>query len=155
MSDDPADHNDSGTFSAEERAAMKARAAEVKTSRKTGSKKAEAERQALLDTIAGMPDGERELVTRVHEIVSEHAPDLLPKTWYGMPAWARDGKVVVFVKHASKFSMRYTEIGFTEDAHLDDGVIWPTVFAVTTINDAVAAQVTALVQRLGRGGRHG
>jgi uncharacterized protein YdhG (YjbR/CyaY superfamily) len=136
-------------FTDEERAAMKARAAELKTARKPGSKKAEAERQALLDTIAGMPEGEQTIANRVHEIVSEHAPDLLPKTWYGMPAWARNGKVVVFVKHASKFEMRYTEVGFTEDAHLDDGAIWPTVFAVTTMNDAVDRQLTELVKRVG------
>ncbi|KRF11328.1 hypothetical protein ASG90_16330 [Nocardioides sp. Soil797] len=136
-------------FSEEERTAMKQRALELKADRKPTSKKAATERQALLDTIAGLPDDEKAIAQRVHEIVSEHATDLLPKTWYGMPAWARDGKVVVFVKHASKFKMRYTEVGFTEDAHLDDGVIWPTVFAVTTMTEAVEKELTALVSRVG------
>ena len=136
-------------FTDEEREAMKARAAELKSARKTGSKKAEAERQALLDAIARMPEGEQAIVNRVHEIVGELQPDLLPKTWYGMPAWARDGKVVVFVKHASKFTMRYTEIGFTEDAHLDDGDLWPTVFAVARMTDPVSDRVRELVARVG------
>ena len=135
-------------FSDEEREAMRARAAEVKSARKAGTKKAETERQALLDTIAGMPAEEQAIVNRVHEIVSELAPDLLPKTWYGMPAWARDGRVVVFVKHASKFTMRYTEIGFTEDAHLDDGDMWPTVFAVTRMNETISRRIADLVQRV-------
>ncbi|WP_101524806.1 hypothetical protein [Nocardioides houyundeii] len=95
-----------------------------------------------------MPGDEQAIANRVHEIVSDLAPDLLPKTWYGMPAWARDGKVVVFVKHASKFKMRYTEVGFTEEAHLDEGDIWPTVYVVTTMNDAVSEQLTELVKRV-------
>ncbi|QCC78746.1 hypothetical protein E2C04_11155 [Nocardioides daphniae] len=135
-------------FSKEEREAMKARAAELRTAGKSGTKKAQAERQALLDVIDGMPDDEKAIVTRVHEIVGELAPDLLPKTWYGMPAWARDGKVDVFVKHASKFTMRCTEVGFTEDAHLDDGAMWPTVFAVTEMNPTVEKQLVDLVGRI-------
>ena len=135
-------------FTAEERAAMKARAAELKSAKKSGSRKAEAERQALLDAVAAMPEDEQAIVNRVHEIVGDLAPDLLPKTWYGMPAWARDGKVVVFVKHASKFKMRYTEIGFTEDSHLDEGDMWPTVFAVTRMTDAVGERVAELVKRV-------
>ena len=135
-------------FSDEEREAMRARAAEVKTASKAGTKKAETERKALLDTIAGMPAHEQAIVNRVHQVISELAPDLLPKTWYGMPAWARDGHVVAFVKHASKFKMRYTEVGFTEDAHLDDGDIWPTVFALTTMTEAADRQLTDLVKRI-------
>lgn len=135
-------------FSEEERTAMKARAAEQKTAGKPPSKKAETERQALVHAISAMPEDERAIATSVHEMVTEHAPELLPKTWYGMPAWARDGKVVVFVKHASKFKMRYSEVGFTEDAHLDDGDIWPTVFAVTTMTRAVEKELTTLVRRL-------
>ncbi|WP_114423004.1 hypothetical protein [Nocardioides houyundeii] len=135
-------------FTDSERAAMKARAAELRSAAKPGSKKVETERRALLDAIAGMPGDEQAIANRVHEIVSDLAPDLLPKTWYGMPAWARDGKVGVFVKHASKFKMRYTEVGFTEEAHLDEGGIWPTVYAVTTMNDAVSEQLTELVKRV-------
>ncbi|QIX27090.1 hypothetical protein ncot_11155 [Nocardioides sp. JQ2195] len=136
-------------FSEEERTAMKQRAAELKTASKPTSKKAATERQALLDTIAAMPGNEAAIANRVHEIVTEHASDLLPKTWYGMPAWARDGKVVVFVKHASKFKMRYTEVGFTEDAHLDSGDIWATVFAVTTMTPTVDEELTRLVRSIG------
>ncbi len=135
-------------FSAEERAAMKARAAELRTAgKRTGSKKAEAEAKACSDTIAAMPDEERSIGEKLHEIVSEVAPDLAPKTWYGMPAWHRDGKVVVFFKHASKFSMRYSEVGFQEDANLDDGPMWPTVFAVTKMTPAVAKQLKAVIKQ--------
>lgn len=135
-------------FTTEERQAMKARAAELRTTGKKGSKKAEAERQALLDAIAAMPDQEQAIAGRVHELVTEHAPDLAPKTWYGMPAWARDGKVVLFVKHASKFKMRYSEVGFSEDALLDDGDVWPTAYAVPAMTPAVEKQLTQLVQRV-------
>ncbi len=135
-------------FSAEEREAMKARAAELKTaSKKTGGKKAEAEAKACADTIAGMPDIERAIGEKLQEIVSTVAPDLAAKTWYGMPAWHRDGKVIVFLKHASKFKMRYSEVGFQEDANLDDAPIWPTVFAVTEMTPAVAKQLTEVIQR--------
>lgn len=135
-------------FSAQERAAMKDRAAELKTAAgRTGSKKAEAEAKACADTIAGLPDGERAIGEKLQEIVSSLAPDLAAKTWYGMPAWHRGGKVIVFLKHASKFSMRYSEVGFLEDARLDDGPIWPTVFAVTEMNPAVAKQLTTVIKK--------
>jgi uncharacterized protein YdhG (YjbR/CyaY superfamily) len=136
-------------FTEEEISAMKARARELKSSarRGTGSKKAEADLKDCLDTIASMPDDERAIGETLHEIVAANAPDLAAKTWYGMPAWAREGKVVLFFKHASKFKMRYSEVGFSEEANLYDGEMWPTVFAVTTMNDDVEKRLTALVQQ--------
>lgn len=127
-------------FTQDEIAAMKARAAELKAPAARAA-------QECLDTIAGMPDGERQIAQRLHAIVTSVAPDLETKTWYGMPAYAHDGKVVVFFKHASKFRMRYSEVGFQEWANLDDGDLWPTVFAVTTINPAVEARLTELVKQ--------
>lgn len=136
-------------FSEDERAAMKERAAELKSGarRGTGAKKAEADAQDCLDKIAAMPDGERTVATRIHQIVAATAPDLAPKTWYGMPAYHRDGKTILFFKSASKFKMRYSELGFNEWANLDDGDIWPTVFAVTTMNPAIEKKITALVKK--------
>ncbi|AKU17591.1 iron chaperone [Luteipulveratus mongoliensis] len=136
-------------FTEDERAAMKDRATELKKSARSGTsaKKAETEKQALLDTVAAMPDDDRAIAEALHAIVTKNAPDLAPKTWYGMPAWAKDGQVVLFLKPAGKFKMRYAEVGFSETAQLDDGDIWPTVYAVTTINPAIEKQLTALVKR--------
>jgi uncharacterized protein YdhG (YjbR/CyaY superfamily) len=136
-------------FSEEERAAMKARAAELKSSSRGGSaaKKAEAEAQDCLDKIASMPDAERVIAEKVHAIVTATAPELAPKTWYGMPAYARDGKPVLFFKNGSKFKMRYSEVGFSEWAALDDAELWPTAYAVTAMNPKVEKQLTALVKR--------
>ncbi len=136
-----------GRFSAEERSAMKSRAAELRIATKAGGSKAEVEAQACRDTIAGMPPVERAIGERLQEIVDQVAPDLAAKTWYGMPAWAHDGKVVVFLKHASKFSMRYCEVGFLEGARLDDGEMWPTVFAVTEMTPGVAERLTAHIEK--------
>ena len=136
-------------FTEDERAAMKARAAELKSSSsRTGSaeKKAAAEAQDCLEKIAAMPKAERVIAEALHRIVADTAPDLAPKTWYGMPAYARDGKAVVFFKNASKFKVRYNEVGFNESAHLDDGDIWPTAYAVTALNAAVEKELTALVR---------
>ena len=137
-------------FTAEERAAMKERAAEIKASSARGSsaaKKAEADEKDCLAKIAEMPDGDRVIAEALHAIVTASAPDLAPKTWYGMPAYARDGKVVVFFKPAAKFKVRYAEVGFNEWAHLDDGDMWPTVFAVTAMNAAIEEKLTALVTK--------
>ena len=136
-------------FSEDERAAMKERAAELKASSRGGSaaKKAAADAQDCLDKIAAMPDAERVIAETLHTIVADTAPDLAPKTWYGMPAYARDGKPVLFFKNASKFKVRYNEVGFTEWANLDEGDIWPTAFAVTAINAKVQKELTALVKR--------
>jgi uncharacterized protein YdhG (YjbR/CyaY superfamily) len=136
-------------FSEDERAAMKERAAELKASarRGAGAKKAEADAQDCLQKIAAMADDERVIAERLHAIVTTVAPDLAPKTWYGMPAYARDGKVVLFFKNASKFKMRYSELGFNEWANLDEGDMWPTVFAVTSMNAKVEERLTALVKQ--------
>jgi uncharacterized protein YdhG (YjbR/CyaY superfamily) len=136
-------------FSAEERAAMKERAAELKaaTRRGSGAKKAAADAQDCLDRIAEMPPADRVIAEALHAIVAEHAPDLAPRTWYGMPAYARDGKVVVFFKPAAKFKVRYAEVGFNEWANLDDGTMWPTAFAVLTVTPQIEATLTDLVRR--------
>jgi uncharacterized protein YdhG (YjbR/CyaY superfamily) len=136
-------------FSEDERAAMKERAAELKSSSRGGSaaKKAAAEAQDCLDKIAAMPDAERVIAETLHTIVADTAPDLAPKTWYGMPAYARDGKPVLFFKNASKFKMRYSEVGFSEWAALDDAELWPTAYAVTAMNPKVEKALTALVKR--------
>ena len=136
-------------FTEDERAAMKERAAELKASARTGSgaKKAEADEKDCLAKIAEMADADRAIAETLHSIAMANAPDLAPKTWYGMPAYARDGKVVVFFKPAAKFKVRYAEVGFNEWAHLDDGDMWPTVFAVTTMNAEVEQALTALVTK--------
>ena len=139
-------------FSAEERAAMKDRAAELKSStrRGTGAKKAAADAQDCLDRIAEMPEADRVIAETLHAIVAASAPDLAPRTWYGMPAYARDGKVVVFFKPAAKFKVRYAEVGFNEWAQLDEGDMWPTAFAVIAMNPEIQARLTDLVQRAAR-----
>ena len=138
--------NATGGFSAEERAAMKARADELRAEGKAGAKKADG-LQAALDAIAAMTPEDRELAERVHVTVTATAPDLAPKTWYGMPAYAdADGKVVVYFKNAGKFNYRYAQLGFEEAARLDDGDMWPVVFALTTWNAAVEKKVAALVR---------
>jgi uncharacterized protein YdhG (YjbR/CyaY superfamily) len=135
-----------GGWSAEERAAMKERAAELRAEGKKGAKKADA-LQAALDSIAAMPQEDRVLAERVHATVISTAPHLSPKTWYGMPAYANeDGKVVVFFKDAGKFKSRYATLGFEEAANLDDGPMWPTSYALTSWTPAVEKQVTALVK---------
>ncbi len=137
------------TFTAEERAAMKERAAELKSAgrRGSGSRKTAADEADALAKIAEMPEADRVIAEMLHAIVKETAPDLAPKTWYGMPAYARDGKVVVFFKPASKFKVRYAEVGFNEWAHLDDGDMWPTAYAVVAMNPDVEARLRALVAR--------
>ncbi|WP_406036240.1 hypothetical protein OG801_14590 [Nocardioides sp. NBC_00163] len=140
----------SSTFTEEEKAAMKEAAAERRTAAKrgTGSKKAEADLADCLEKIEAMDDNDRAIGETLHRIVTTHAADLAPKTWYGMPAYANsDGKVVVFYKSAGKFKMRYAEVGFQEWAKLDDGDIWPTVFAVTSMTPAVEEKLTELVKR--------
>jgi uncharacterized protein YdhG (YjbR/CyaY superfamily) len=135
-----------GGFSSEERAAMQARAAEVRTGGRSKDK-ASAEAQACLDAIAALPPADRKLAARVHELVTEAAPGLAPKTWYGMPAYAADGKVVCYFKAASKFKTRYAQFGFEADANLDDGTMWPTVFAITGLSDAEERAIARLVEK--------
>lgn len=134
-------------FTEQERAAMKERAAELRAEGKKGAKKAEG-LQAVLDKIAEMAPGDRELAERLHVVVSEHAPDLAPRTWYGMPAYTNaDGKVVVFYQDSGKFDYRYSTIGFQDSASLDDGDFWPVSFAVTAWTPAVEKKVVALVKK--------
>jgi uncharacterized protein YdhG (YjbR/CyaY superfamily) len=130
-------------FTAEERAAMKERARELKAS----ASKEEAERDVLAK-IAEMPAPDRALAERIHEIVKAGAPTLLPKTWYGMPAYANEaGKVVCFFKSAAKFKSRYATLGFEEAANLDDGAMWPTSFALRELTPKEEAKIAALVKR--------
>ena len=133
-------------FSEAERAAMKARAQELKAQGRSGAKRADNER-AVLDTIAEMPDDDRVLAERIHALVTSTAPDLLPRTWYGMPAYARpDGKLICFFKAAAKFDGRYAILGFEDSANLDDAPMWPVVFAITEWTPAVERQVKTLVK---------
>ena len=132
-------------FSAAERAAMKERAAELRAEGKKGAKKADG-LQAVLDSIAKMAPDDRALAERVHVAVTTHAPQLTPRTWYGMPAYANgDDKVVLFFQDSGKFSYRYSTLGFQDTAHLDDGDLWPVAYAITAWTAAVEARVVALV----------
>lgn len=133
-------------FSAEERAAMKERAAELRAEGKKGAQKADG-LQTVLDAIAKMDSEDRALAERVHVAVTTTAPGLSPKTWYGMPAYANDeGKVVVFFKNAGKFKERYSILGFEAAANLDDGDLWPVAYAILAWTPAVEKKVVALVK---------
>jgi uncharacterized protein YdhG (YjbR/CyaY superfamily) len=137
---------ESDGFSPEERAAMKERAAELRAEGRKGAKKAEG-LQALLDRVAEMAPADRELAERVHVVVTNNAPDLLPKTWYGMPAYANaDGKVVVFFQDSGKFGYRYSTLGFQDNARLDDGDLWPVSYALTRWSPRVESKVVELVR---------
>ncbi|MEV5208818.1 hypothetical protein AB0K35_15215 [Micromonospora sp. NPDC053740] len=134
-------------FSAEERAAMKERAAELRAEGKKGAKKADG-LQAVLDRIAQMEPEDRALAERVHVTVTAAAPDLTPKTWYGMPAYANeDGKIVVFFQDSGKFNYRYSTVGFQDPANLDDGDLWPVAYALQQWSPAVEKKITELVQK--------
>jgi uncharacterized protein YdhG (YjbR/CyaY superfamily) len=129
----------SNGFTAEEKAAMRERAKELK-----GSGDGESD---VLAKIAEMPDSDRVMAERLHALVSATAPDLTPRTWYGMPAYAKDGKVVLFFKAAHKFKARYATLGFSDKANLDDGDMWPTDFALKQLTDAEEARIAALVKQ--------
>lgn len=135
-----------GGFSADERAAMKERAKELRAEARTNKSKEEGERDVLAQ-IAEMPQADRVMAERIHAIVKEIAPDLSPRTWYGMPAYAKDGKIVCFFKGAHKFKSRHATLGFEEKANLDDGAMWPTSYALKKITDVEAARITELVKR--------
>jgi uncharacterized protein YdhG (YjbR/CyaY superfamily) len=145
---DPTTTTDDGTgaFTAEERAAMKERAKEVRSEKRRASTKADPEPEVLA-RIAAMTGTDRELAERVHAIVREVAPHLTPRLWYGMPAYAKDGKVLCFFQDAAKFSARYATLGFNDVARLDDGDIWATTFALTSLSDTVDARIRELVAR--------
>lgn len=136
----------SAGFTDAERAAMKARAEELKAEGRGGKKKAD-DLEALLAKVAELPDEDRVLAERIHAIVTSVAPQLDPKTWYGMPAYAVDGKVLCFFKPASKFGARYATLGFNDPAQLDDGNVWPTEYAVLALGDAEAKKIEALVKK--------
>jgi uncharacterized protein YdhG (YjbR/CyaY superfamily) len=134
-------------FTAEERAAMKERARELKAEARAKTDRAAGEK-AVLAKIAEMPGPDRALAKRLHAIVKASAPDLSPKTWYGMPAYAnKDGKVVCYFTPASKFKERYATFGFNADAHLDEGTMWPTSWALTKLTAADEAKIAALVKK--------
>ena len=136
-------------FTDEERSAMRERAQELKAQARRGqraSNAAEGERDVLAK-IAAMAEPDRSMATRLHAIVAATAPALAPRTWYGMPAYAKDGKVVCFFQDARKFKTRYATLGFSDQAHLDDGAMWPTAFALTELTPAVEARIVALVKQ--------
>lgn len=133
-------------FTPEERAAMKERAKELKAEAKAKDARAEGE-SAILEKIAEMPDADRELAERIHAIVTENAPDLVPKTWYGMPAYTKNGKVVCFFQSSDKFKARYATLGFDEAANLDDGNMWPTAYALTKLTAADEKRIIELVKK--------
>jgi uncharacterized protein YdhG (YjbR/CyaY superfamily) len=133
-------------FSAAERAAIRERAQEVRAAKRTRGKKVNPE-AALLEKIAEMPQPDRGMAERIHAVVMTNAPDLQPKLWYGMPAYALDGKVVCFFQPAQKFDTRYSTLGFNDIAALDDGDMWPAAYALTKITPAVEKKIAALVKK--------
>lgn len=133
-------------FTAEEQAAMKARAKELKAEARANKKKADGESD-LLAAIAEMPEPDRAMATRLHEIITSSAPNLWPKTWYGMPAYALEGKVVCFFQGRDKFNARYATLGFNDSAALDEGDMWPTAFALQELTPAQEARISALVKK--------
>lgn len=129
-----------------EKAAMKERAKELKAE-KRANKKREAGEQAVLEKIAELSEPERSMAAKVHAIITTAAPDLWPKTWYGMPAYARDGNVVCFYQSAEKFETRYATLGFNDVANLDDGEMWPVSFALNELTAGVEEKIASLVER--------
>ena len=128
------------TFSKDERAAMRERARELKAGDADGERD-------VLAKIAEMPDSDRQMAERLHAIVQAAAPELTSRTWYGMPAYAKDGKVVLFFKAAHKFKARYATLGFSDRANLDDDAMWPTDFALTRLSDTEEARIVELLKR--------
>lgn len=133
-------------FSDEERDAMKERAKEQKAEARRGAAEADGLKDVLAK-IAEMPAPDRAIAERIHAVVLANAPDLAPRTWYGQPAYARDGKVVCFFQAAGKFKTRYATLGFSDDAHLDDGTMWPTSYALAGLSAADEAQIAELVKK--------
>ena len=132
------------TWTDEERAAMQEHAREMKAAR--GGKKADGEADVLAK-IAEMPDSDRVMAERIHAIVKETAPELTPRTWYGMPAYSKDGKIVCFFQSAAKFKARYATLGFDEKANIDEGSMWPTSWALTELTPANEARIVELLKR--------
>jgi uncharacterized protein YdhG (YjbR/CyaY superfamily) len=139
-------NNKSEGFTDEERAAMKERAKELKAEARANKDRAEGESDVLAK-IAEMPEPDRSMAERLHAIIKANAPALSPKTWYGMPAYARDGKIVCFFQSAQKFNSRYATLGFNDEANLDEGAMWPTSFALRELTAAEEARIAALVKK--------
>ena len=138
----------SGGFTDEERAAMKERAQELKAATRRGPRAGKADGEHdVLAKIAEMPEPDRAMAERLHAIIKASAPALSPRTWYGMPAYAMDGKVVCFFQSAQKFKARYATFGFSDEANLDEGAMWPTSFALKELTPAEEARVGALVKK--------
>ena len=135
-------------FTDEERAAMRERAQELKATARRGPRAGEADGESdVLAKIAEMPEPDRAMAERLHALIKASAPALSPRTWYGMPAYAKDGKVVCFFQSAHKFKSRYATIGFSDKANLDEGAIWPTSFALKELTAAAEARIGALVKK--------
>lgn len=135
-------------FTDEERAAMKEHAAELKTAARRGSRASKADGESdVLAKIAEMAEADRTMAERLHAIIKASAPSLAPKLWYGMPAYAKDGKVLCFFQSAEKFTSRYATLGFNDIANLDDGTVWPTAFALTKLTAADEARIGELVRK--------
>jgi uncharacterized protein YdhG (YjbR/CyaY superfamily) len=135
-------------FDEEERAAMKERAQELKAESRRGARAAKPDGESdALGKIAEMSDPDRTIAERLHSLIRENAPELAPKTWYGMPAYAKDGKVVCFFQPAEKFKARYSTLGFSDPANLDDGNMWPTSYALTKLTAADEATIVELVKK--------
>ncbi len=139
-------NKESQGFTDEERAAMKARAQELKAEERANKNKAEGESDVLA-AITAMTEPDRAMATRLHELIKANAPALWPKTWYGMPAYAKEGKVVCFFQSAQKFNARYATFGFSDEATLDDGALWPVAFALKELTITEEAKIVALVQK--------
>ncbi|MEO7911515.1 MAG: DUF1801 domain-containing protein [Roseiflexaceae bacterium] len=135
-------------FTGEERAAMKERSQELKAEARANKNKAEGESDVLAK-IAEMPEPEQAMAKRLHAIITASAPALAPKTWYGMPAYAKDGKIVCFFQSAQKFNTRYATLGFSDTANLDEGAMWPTAFALKELTATEEARIGALVKKAG------
>lgn len=133
-------------FSTEEKAAMKERAKELKAEERANKSRDEGEKE-ILGKIGEMPPEEAEIAKRIHDLISATAPSLMPKLWYGMPAYAKDGKILCFFQSAKKFDTRYSTLGFNDVAMLDDGELWPVAYAVTAWNDKIAATLEALIKK--------
>jgi uncharacterized protein YdhG (YjbR/CyaY superfamily) len=142
------DETTTNGFTDAEKAAMKERAKELKkSSRRSGRDKAAEDEKDVVEKLAGMPESDRVIGERIHQIIKTHAPMLAPRLWYGMPAYAKDGKVLCFFQSAEKFGARYASFGFDDIALLDEGTMWPTYFAIKEMNPENEARITELVKK--------
>jgi hypothetical protein len=146
MNTDKSTAKKSAGFTDREKAAMKARVQELKSEARASKDREEGEK-AVLAAIAAMQEPDRSMAERLHAIIKASAPTLMPKTWYGFPAYAKDGKIVCFFQYAQKFNTRYAELGFNDAANLDDGVMWPVRYALKELTAAEAARISALIKK--------